>query len=274
MLGCAPLSDNKESPPAVKPTDISFSVTAVASSLQLEVTSVPAVTDAGALIHLATKAVPTQTEAQASKGYVSLSIDADSTRKFSLSQHYTTNFADGVTLADVLAPNTAYKLYLYMPTAIDLGTINITGGEIKGDRIEIPFTTTSLPAAGDAVWSEKFTAKKYVASLNEYHFMENQTGIVVTYFQFSAPLLIYEVSTNVSKDLNTFSVLGTYAPSGGAVASGLSYYNYGEIIGYTSDYNYSILADRSGPVMHKRVQNAYTQAGGQSITIFIPISRY
>ncbi|WGK69023.1 hypothetical protein P0082_11140 [Candidatus Haliotispira prima] len=274
MLGCAPISD-KSKDPEPNP-DISFSVTAVASSVQLEVTSIPAVTDAGGLIRLAAEAAPTQTEAQASKGYVSLSIDANSTRKFSLSQHYTTNFDDGITLTDVLAPNTKYTLYLYMPAAIDLGTTKITGGEIKGDRVEISFTTVNLPAAGDTVWSEKLTAKEYVASLNEYHFMQVQMGIVVAYFQLPfTRLLIHETSVQDSVGADIYNTVGSYGPGTGVIPVPQFYYNHGVMDGYTSDYHYFIGADKLD-IIKIQFRSASTAAvtGISDVSYLTPISRY
>ncbi|WGK68284.1 hypothetical protein P0082_07285 [Candidatus Haliotispira prima] len=227
----------------------------MASSVQFEVTGVPALTDVGAVIRLAAEAAPTQTEAQASKGYVSLSIEANSTRKFSISQHYGSNFEDGgFTLDDVLTPNTKYKLYLYMPSTIDLGQTGIKGGAIKGNTVEISFTTASLPAEGDAVWSEKRTAKEYVASLNEYHFMENQTGVFVAYFWSSSrPVLI----DTVTKDDNNKNYgLGSHASR---IVTPISdfYYNGGVITGYdskVSQYTYSIGADRVvSPILRNSV---------------------
>ncbi|WGK68295.1 hypothetical protein P0082_07345 [Candidatus Haliotispira prima] len=241
LPACAPISDSKNPEPN---PDISFSVTAVASSVQFEVTGVPAVTDMGAVIRQAAEAAPTQTEARASKGYVSLSIEAGSTRKFSISQHYGSNFEDGgFTLDDVLTPNTKYKLYLYMPSAIDLAQTAIKGGAIKGDTVEISFTTASLPAAGDAVWSEKLAAEEYTASLNEYHFMENQTGVFVAYFWSSSIPVLIESST---ANLDNRNGLGTY--TGGMPRLNPNfYYNGGVISGYISaenQYSYILSADK------------------------------
>ncbi|WGK68043.1 hypothetical protein P0082_06050 [Candidatus Haliotispira prima] len=273
LLACAPIPDTSD--PAAKPADISFSVTAVASSVQLEVGSIPAVTDAGTVIRLAGEAVPTKAEAQASKGYVNLSIDADSTRKFSISQHYGSNFTDGgFTLADVLAPNTKYKLYLYMPSAIDLGQTKIQGGEIRGDRVEIPFTTASLPAEGDAVWSEKFAAKEYVTSLNEYHFMESQTGLFVAYFWTpSIPLLMETTSGNSVNKRG----LGSYI-SGTAVPGLYFYYNSGLVMGYAStvtQYIYVIGADKlASPILKDNIKMSVTLPVGPSASYINVITRY
>ncbi|WGK68260.1 hypothetical protein P0082_07155 [Candidatus Haliotispira prima] len=258
--------------------NISFSVTAVASSVQLEVTSVPAVTDVGTVIRLATEATPTQTEARASKGHVSLSIEADSTRKFSISQHYGSNFEDGgFTLADVLAPNTKYKLYLYMPSAIDLGQTEIKGGVIEGNIVEISFTTVSLPAAGDAVWSEKWTAKEYVASLNEWHFMETQTGVIVLYSQSPYIPFVQEFGTT-DMDGNIQQV-GRYRDSS-MIATPLNnfYFNSGSVAGYpstaTSYTFYVIAADNGTSVFRDLLTNTASPSRGLTYDVSNPISRY
>ncbi|WGK68298.1 hypothetical protein P0082_07360 [Candidatus Haliotispira prima] len=247
----------------------------MASSVQFEVTGVSAVTDMGAVIRLAAEAAPTQTEARASKGYVSLSIEAGSTRKFSISQHYSSNFEDdGFTLADVLTPDTKYKLYLYMPSAIDLGQTEIKGGTIKGDTVEISFTTASLPAAGDAVWSEKLAAKEYVASLNEYHFMENQTGVFVAYFWLSFIPPVIDIAT---KDNNINRGLGSIV--GNIVTPGTDYYyNGGVITGYdstVSQYTYSIGADKvTSPTIRNHIKVTITPQSGSFIRYNTVVNRY
>ncbi|WGK68261.1 hypothetical protein P0082_07160 [Candidatus Haliotispira prima] len=276
LSACAPLSDTKD--PAAKPADISFSVTAVASSIQFEVTSVPAVTDVGTVIRLATEAVPTKAEAQASKGYVSLSIEADSTRKFSISQHYGSNFEDGgFTLADVLTPNTKYKLYLYMSSAIDLGQTKIKGGLIEGNTVEISFTTASLPVAGDAVWSEKWTAKEYVASLNEYHFMENQTGVTIAYFQ--SPYIPFGHNFSIQPSGQIIAV-GNYSGNSMTVRPVPNFYFNIEIVaGYpataTSQTFYVMTADKvATPILREMLIGSSTPSSSPSIKILTPISRY
>ncbi|WGK69725.1 hypothetical protein P0082_02355 [Candidatus Haliotispira prima] len=271
-----PLSDTKD--PVAKPTDITFSVTAVASSVQLEVTGVPAITDAGGVIRLATESAPTKTEAQVSKGYVRLSIEAGSTRKFSISQHYGSNFVDGgFTLADVLAPNTKYKLYLYMPSVIDLGQTEIKGGAIQGDRVEISFTTASLPAAGDAVWSEKFAAKEYVASLNEYHFMENQTGVIVLYFE--EPYIPFFQEFFVELSGGPVTIVGRYSGSSMTVTPFSNFYfNVGLIAGYpstvTSQTFYMIAADNGTSILQSLLKSSATPPDGPNYETTTPISRY
>ncbi|WGK68297.1 hypothetical protein P0082_07355 [Candidatus Haliotispira prima] len=247
----------------------------MASSVQFEVTGVPAVTDMGAVIRLAAEAAPTQTEARASKGYVSLSIEAGSTRKFSISQHYGSDFTDGgFTLSDVLTPNTKYKLYLYMPSAIDMGQTEIKGGTIKGDTVEISFTTASLPAAGNAVWSEKLAAKEYVAGLNEYHFMENQTGVFVSYFWSSSIPILIEASTI---DLINRIGLGNYV-SGTSTPDSRFYYNSGVIPGYIStenQYSYIISADKiASPTLKNDVKVVVTLLLKPSVQYKTIITRY
>ncbi|WGK70010.1 hypothetical protein P0082_03890 [Candidatus Haliotispira prima] len=243
-------------------------------------TSVPAITDAGAVIRLAAEAVPTKTEAQASKGYVSLSIEAGSTRKFSLSQHYGSNFEDGgFTLADVLTPNTSYTLYLYTPSVIDLGQTVLKGGDIKGDRVEISFTTASLPAAGDAVWSEKRAAKEYVASLNEYHFMEGQTGVTAVYFENPYIPFTHECTLDVGG--GTIQAIGRYLPNLTPAARPTAnfYYNTGVVTGYpstaTSQTFYMITADKvATPILRNLLKHASIPLSGPSLDIETPISRY
>ncbi|WGK69284.1 hypothetical protein P0082_00055 [Candidatus Haliotispira prima] len=282
LLACAPISDSKDPEPN---PDISFSVTAVASSVQLEVTGIPAITDVGAVIRPAAEAAPTKAEALASKGYVSLSIEANNTRKFSISQHYGSDFTDGgFTLADVLTPNTKYKLYLYMPTAIDLGQTVIKGGVIKGDTVEISFTTASLPPAGDAVWNEKFAVREYAASLNEYHFMENQTGVFVAYFW--SPSIPPFMESSTRSDNKTGISMGGHAGST-ATPDPRFYYNGGIIEGYVSavsQYTYIISADKytytmgadevASPTLRNVLEVSATLNDGSSIDYKTVITRY
>ncbi|WGK68231.1 hypothetical protein P0082_07010 [Candidatus Haliotispira prima] len=270
MPACAPLPDTG-APPAAKP-NISFSATAVASSLQLEMSSNFAITKIGAVIRLAAEAAPTKAETEASAGYVSLDITAGGTRKFSISQHYESDFTDGLTPADVLIPNTAYKLYLFTPSAIDLEQTTITGGAIKGDTVKISFTTASLPAAGDAVWSEKWTDRQYVASLNEYHFMQEQTGLQVSYFKLPITLLFLEVSRQPNKDSPTFTTMGTYN-NGSVTPGGSFYFDYGSIPGYTSDYAYFIVADKLSGIRNK-AQATFTDNLGNNTVFQVSVTRH
>ncbi|WGK68227.1 hypothetical protein P0082_06990 [Candidatus Haliotispira prima] len=248
----------------------------MASSLQLEMSSNFAITKIGAVIRLAAEAAPTKAQAEANAGYVSLAITAGGTRKFSISQHYSSDFTDGLTLADVLTPNTVYKLYLFTPSAIDLEQTTITGGKIAGDTVEISFTTANLPTAGDAVWNEKWTDRQYVASLNEYHFMQEQTGLQVSYFKLPITLLFLEVSRQLNKDSTTYITMGTYNNSGSGLIStpgGSFYFDYGSIPGYTSDYAYFIVADKlSG--MNNQLQTAFTSNVGINTIFLISVTRY
>ncbi|WGK68230.1 hypothetical protein P0082_07005 [Candidatus Haliotispira prima] len=247
----------------------------MASSLQLEMSSNFAITKIGAVIRLAAETAPTKTEAEASAGYVSLEITAGGTRKFSISQHYSSDFTDGLTLADVLTPNTAYKLYLFTPSAIDLEQTTITGGAIKGDTVEISFTTTSLPTAGDAVWSQKWTDRQFVASLNEYHFMQEQTGLQVSYFKLPITLLFLEVSRQLNKDSTTYTTMATYNITGRLISTpnGSFYFDYGSIPGYTSDYAYFIVADKLSGIRNK-TQTTFTDNFGNNTVFLISVTRY
>ncbi|WGK69273.1 hypothetical protein P0082_00045 [Candidatus Haliotispira prima] len=247
----------------------------MASSVQLEVTGIPVITDVGAVIRPTAEAIPTKVEALASKGYVSLSIEANSTRKFSISQHYASDFTDGgFTLDDVLTPNTKYKLYLYMPTAIDLGQTVIKGGAIKGDTVEISFTTASLPAEGDAVWSEKWTAKEYVTSLNEWHFMENQTGVFVSYFWLPFIPSVIDISFEINNIIygvgNRVMVTVTPHPD--------FYCNIGVIAGYPStgsQYIYMIGADKlASPILRNAIKMSVTDDNGSFISSKTVVNRY
>ncbi|WGK69376.1 hypothetical protein P0082_00535 [Candidatus Haliotispira prima] len=249
----------------------------MASSVELEVSSIPAVTDVGAVIRLAAEAVPTKAEAQASKGYVSLSIEADSTRKFSISQHYGSNFEDGFSLVDVLSPNTSYKLYLFMPSAIDLGQTKIKGGKIQGDSVEISFTTASLPAEGDVIWGEKFAAKEHVTSLGQYHFMENQTGVIVLYFQ--SPYRVFSHEIAIEGDSFPPLGVGRYYGSPMTVTPLTNFYfNTGLVAGYpsttTSQTFYTIAADNGTSILRGRLKNSTTPPTGASYNVTNPISRY
>ncbi|WGK69261.1 hypothetical protein P0082_12425 [Candidatus Haliotispira prima] len=247
----------------------------MASSAQLEVTGIPAITDVGAVIRPAAEAAPTKAEALASNGYVSLSIDAGSTRKFSLSQHYGSNFTDGgFTLADVLAPNTKYKLYLYMPSAIDLGQTVVKGGVIKEDTVEISFTTASLPAEGDPVWSEKFATKEYVTSLNEWHFMESRTGVFVSYFRLPFISSLIDISFEAN---NRVYGVGSFV-MGTAVPNPNFYYNVGIIGGYAStgsQYIYMIGADKlASPILRNAIKMSVTDDNGSFISSKTVVNRY
>ncbi|WGK69151.1 hypothetical protein P0082_11815 [Candidatus Haliotispira prima] len=275
MLGCTPLSNTSQPPAApVNPT-ISFSSSAVASSLQLELSSNVELANIGAVIRLATEAAPTETEALASKGHVSISIPADATRKISISQHYLTNFDDGLTIADVLAPNTAYKLYLYFPAERITTTAEITGLSITNDRALVSFTTAALPAEGDAAWGNG-NGSNYVASLDNLYFMEEQTGVVVCYFYINFTTLLSEFSIKNGSD-GTYDNIGTYARNIATPGPGF-HFAHGFISGYTANstnrYGYWIGADKVANI-HTTTRHTFTNGGGVDIGIaFIPVTRH
>ncbi|WGK68189.1 hypothetical protein P0082_06800 [Candidatus Haliotispira prima] len=189
------------------------------SSVQLEMSSSFAINTIGAVIRLATEAAPTKAEAEASAGYVSLAITAGSPRKFSISQHYTTNFADGLTIADVLASNTQYKLYLFFePNTIPSET-TVEGASLNNDVIALPFTTATLPPAGDAAW----TGNQFVGSLAEWGYSENQKGIFVAYtkinFAFSTFSLTSRTADNTRLQTLASYSLGLFDPASGLLAA-------------------------------------------------------
>ncbi|WGK68701.1 hypothetical protein P0082_09450 [Candidatus Haliotispira prima] len=216
----------------------------MASSLQLEISSNVELANIGAVVRLATETAPTKAEALASKGHVSVSIPADITRKISISQHYATNFDDGLTLADVLAPNTAYKLYLYFPAELITTTAEITGLNVTDDMAAVPFTTAILPAEGDAKWLNS-NGNSYVASLDNLYFMQEQTGVAVFYFYTNFIPLNSEFSTQ--DETGNFPSIGNYAANTVTPTSEF-HFAYGSIAGYISNstnrYNYWIGADK------------------------------
>ncbi|WGK68818.1 hypothetical protein P0082_10065 [Candidatus Haliotispira prima] len=160
---------------------MSFSATAVVSSAQLEMSSSFALSTIGAVIRLATATAPTKTEAEASAGYVSLAIAAGSPRKFSISQHYGSDFTDGLTLADVLTANTQYKLYLFFEANAIPSETTVEGATLNNNVVVLPFTTATLPLVGDAVWDNAWTNEQFVGSLSEWGYSENQYGVFVAY---------------------------------------------------------------------------------------------
>ncbi|WGK68465.1 hypothetical protein P0082_08230 [Candidatus Haliotispira prima] len=275
MLGCAPISDtNKDPAPPVNPT-ISFSSVAVASSLQLEISSNVKLPNIRAVVRLAAEAAPTKAEALASKGHVSVSIPADVTRKISISQHYTTNLDDGLTLADVLAPNTAYKLYLYFPAELITTTAEITGLNVTDDMAAVPFTTAALPAEGDAKWLNS-NGNSYVASLDNLYFMQEQTGVAVFYFYTNFIPVISQFSTQ--DEDGTFNSIGSYY--GNTVDPSTSFhFAYGSIAGYISNstnrYNYWIGADKVRIIENTTRQVLNHGPTGIDVgVVFIPVTRH
>ncbi|WGK70271.1 hypothetical protein P0082_05270 [Candidatus Haliotispira prima] len=219
----------------------------MASSLQLEISSNVELANIGAVVRLAVETAPTKAEALTSKGHVSVSIPADGTRKISISQHYTTNFDDGLTLADVLTPNTAYKLYLYFPAELITTTAKITGLNIINDKAIVPFTTTALPAEGDAKWLSNI-GSKCVGSLDTYYFMQEQTGFGVCYFYTNFNPLAVEIITR-SNNAGVIQIHGIGKYDGTSeVPVADFHFTYGSISGYTSNptsnYAYWVGADK------------------------------
>ncbi|WGK70280.1 hypothetical protein P0082_05315 [Candidatus Haliotispira prima] len=253
----------------------------MASSLQLEISSNVELANIGAVVRLATKAAPTKAEAQASAGHVSVGIPAGVTRKISISQHYGSIFSDGVTLADVLAPKTAYKLYLYFPAEIITTTAEITGLSITDDKAVVPFTTAALPAEGDAKWLSNI-GSKCVGSLDSLYFMQKQTGVVVCYFYANFDPLAVEIVSHSksSTGMNQIDNVGTYtgAPGGGVGIPGPDFYfAYGSISGYTSNstthYAYWLGADKTNTLQNP-VQSTVTDGLGLPTTFDIPGTRH
>ncbi|WGK68813.1 hypothetical protein P0082_10040 [Candidatus Haliotispira prima] len=244
FLACTPISDTGDDPPAaVKPT-MSFSATAVVSSMQLEMSSSFAISTIGAVIRLATEAAPTKTEAEASPGYVSLAIAAGSPRKFSISQHYGSNFADGLTLADVLTADSQYKLYLFFETGTIPSETIVEGATLNNDVIALPFTTATLPPAGDSVWNNAWTNNQFVGSLLEWGYSENQKGVFVTYIKsnidFTTAALSSRTTDNVwLQGLGSFT-LGSIVPKSGFLFNILK---IGGSYPDTDNYYYIVSAD-------------------------------
>ncbi|WGK68744.1 hypothetical protein P0082_09675 [Candidatus Haliotispira prima] len=276
LLGCAPLPDTDKDPAPVNPV-ISFSSAAVASSLQLEISSNIELANIGAVVRLATEAAPTKTEAEASAGHVSISIPAGVSRKISISQHYGSVFTDGLTLADVLAPNTAYKLYLYFPADRITTTAEITGLNVTDDMAAVPFSTAALPAEGDAEWFGGILfADKCVASLDALYFMQEQRGVVVCYSYINYVPLIHEIA--YERDDGIFNNIGTYAAN--MVVPAIDFYfAYGSIAGYTSSsaihYYYWIATDKERTkIIKNTVKNTVTNNKGRDKRFLFPVTRH
>ncbi|WGK69014.1 hypothetical protein P0082_11095 [Candidatus Haliotispira prima] len=246
----------------------------MASSLQLEISSNVELTNIGAVVHLAAEAAPTEAEALTSKGHVSISIPADGTRKISISRHYTTDFDNGLTLADVLAPNTAYKLYLYFPTGRITTTAEITGLNITNDRAEVPFTTAALPAEGDAKWLSN-TGSECIASLDALYFMQKQTGVVVCYFYVNHDPLAAEFSFETEEG-GPFDNIGTY--NGSMVTAAVAFhFAYETISGYisnsTNSYFYFIGADKTD-TLRNRIRSTIINLEGRPTAFDLPVTRH
>ncbi|WGK69488.1 hypothetical protein P0082_01110 [Candidatus Haliotispira prima] len=219
MSSCAPISDNSSDPPAAPPVkpSISFSAAAVVSSLQLEISSSFAITNIGAVIRLASEAAPTKAEAEANAGYVSLEMTAGGTRKFSISQHYGSDFTDGLTLADVLTANTDYKLYLFFEANAISSETTVDGVTLNNEVAALLFTTTALPAPGDAAWNSAWTNEQFVGSLAEWGYSENQKGVFVAYTKvnyssFTSISFSSRTADNIASQSIGLFAFGTVSP--------------------------------------------------------------
>ncbi|WGK68498.1 hypothetical protein P0082_08400 [Candidatus Haliotispira prima] len=252
LSGCVPLSETSD-PPAASKSSISFSTAAVVSSVQLEMSSSFAITNIGAVIRLATEAAPTKTEAEANVGYLRLAIAAGSPRKFSISQHYGSDFTNGLTLADVLASNTDYKLYLFFEAgAIPSGTV-VEGATLANDGTALSFTTAALPTAGDAIWDSSWTNKQFVGSLPEWGYSENQKGVFVAYTKIN---IFFEVvgfhsfkadNTSLLQSIGSFSI-------GFPIADPGFLFNLSKLGGSypdADDYYYVIASDDTEKILGK-----------------------
>ncbi|WGK69508.1 hypothetical protein P0082_01210 [Candidatus Haliotispira prima] len=253
---------------------MSFSATAVASSVQLEMSSSLGITAIGAVVRLAAEAAPTKAEAEANAGYVSLAIAADSPHKFSISQHYGTNFTDGLTLADVLAPNTQYQLYLFFePNTISSET-TVEGAMLANDTVILPFTTATLPAAGDAVWNSTWTNNQFVGSLPEWAYSENQKGVFVVYIKVNL--------TFTSIALNLTDSTGNILTSPGSLGFGTInivpgfLFNISKLGGSYPDgdnYYYVIGADDTAKILGNFLSLEAANLG-TSVKFRVPLTRY
>ncbi|WGK69843.1 hypothetical protein P0082_02990 [Candidatus Haliotispira prima] len=272
MFGCAPISDDSNDPPAAPPVkpSISFSATAVVSSVQLEMSSSVAITKIGAVVRLATEIAPTKAEAEGNAGYVSLDITAGGTRKFRISQHYGSDFTDGLTPADVLTPGENYKLYLYFPDIAS--NTEITGISITDNVAEVGFMTASLPAEGDSKWLNSNGA--CVASMDAYYFMQSQTGVAVCYFYINYIPSVVEVS--FKNNNGTFDNIGTYVANT-AIPARAFHFAYGLISGYTSNstnyYGYWIGGDNRSTIQDV-IRYEITNSIGIPVGFDIPVTRY
>ncbi|WGK69283.1 hypothetical protein P0082_00050 [Candidatus Haliotispira prima] len=245
------------------------------SSVQLEMSSTLAITNIGAVIRLATEAAPTKAEAETNAGYVSLEITANSPRKFSISQHYGSDFEDGFTLADVLAANTDYKLYLFFePNAIKPSETNIQGATLANDVATLFFTTESLPPAGDGVWARSLAGEQFVGSLPEWSYSQNQKGVFVVYAQVlnnfqSATFSILSADDAVLYTFGTFAV-GSFSPNS------LSFSDFSKLgVSYpdAENYYYMIGAEKNDKLSGKMFlfENV---SGTESRQIQVPLNRY
>ncbi|WGK68258.1 hypothetical protein P0082_07145 [Candidatus Haliotispira prima] len=223
------------------------------SSVQLEMSSSFAITNIGAVIRLASEAAPTQAEAQANAGYVNLAITAGSPSKFSISQHYGSNFTNGLTLADVLASNTAYKLYLFFEAgAIPSGTA-IEGVTLANDAAALSFTTAALPTAGDAIWDSSWTNEQFVGTLSEWGYSENQKGVFVAYTKTNFVFTSLDFASYKTGNTSVLQSIGGLSIGSAIPASGLLF-NLSKLGGSypdVDDYYYVIASDDTKKISGK-----------------------
>ncbi|WGK68954.1 hypothetical protein P0082_10775 [Candidatus Haliotispira prima] len=270
MLGCAPISDD---PPTKQP--MSFSATAVVSSVQLEISSSFAIANIGAVIRLATGDAPSKTEAETNAGYVSLAIPAGSPRKFSISQHYSSDFTNGLTLADVLTPNTDYTLYLFFEPDTIPSETTIEGATLANNIATLSFTTTALPPAGDAVWDSTWTAEQFVGSLSEWSYSENQKGVFVAYTKINLSSIISINVTNRTADNTILQTIGSF--SVGSFAPDLGFlFDLSKLGGsYPDGENYyTIISTDDTEKMSGKSFRLEVTDGFQSIYLQAPLTRY
>ncbi|WGK68224.1 hypothetical protein P0082_06975 [Candidatus Haliotispira prima] len=280
MSSCAPISDKNNDPPAK--STVSLSTAAVVSSVQLEMSSTLAITNIGAVIRLATETAPTKAQAEANAGYVSLEITAGSPRKFSISQHYGSDFTDGLTLADVLTSNTQYKLYLFFEANAIPPETTVEGAILNNDVIALPFTTATLPAPKDTVWNTAWIAKQFVGSLPEWGYSENQKGVFIVYTQIgidpinTAALTTRKADGTLSKTFGSFSI-GSSIPVAGFLF-GFEKLGTGSSPTYTGypdadKYYYVIGADDTDKTPGETFQFTATNLSGP-VNLRTPLTRY
>ncbi|WGK68393.1 hypothetical protein P0082_07845 [Candidatus Haliotispira prima] len=280
LSSCAPISNDSNDPPAK--STVSLSTAAVVSSVQLEMSSSFAITKIGAIIRLAAETAPTKAQAEASAGYVSLAITANSPRKFSISQHYGSDFTDGLTLADVLGPNTQYKLYLFFEANAIPSETAVDGATLNNDRVALPFTTATLPAAGDALWNSAWTAKQFVGSLPEWGYSENQKGVFIVYTQIGLNVFVTTSFTTRKADDIRSQTIGSFgiglSTPGAGFLFGLEKLGTGSSPIYTGypdadKYYYLISADDTDKASGETLQLTVTHLAG-SVNLRTPLTRY
>ncbi|WGK69492.1 hypothetical protein P0082_01130 [Candidatus Haliotispira prima] len=272
LSGCAPISDSKDPEPN---PDISLTATAVVSSVQLEMSSIVTIAKIGAVIRLAAEVTPTKAEAETNAGYVNLEITAGGPRKFSISQHYGSDFTDGLTPADVLTANTQYKLYLFFdPNAVSL----IEGATLTDGVAALSFTTATLPAAGDAVWARSLTGEQFVGSLAEWSYSENQKGVFVAYAQMINGFDIGTVALTTRSADHIFlkQTLGTVS-IGSPSSDPRFLFGFSKLGGSYPDgdnYHYIIGAEKQERISGKAFQLETVTIDFQNIKHRVPLNRY